>query len=87
MSSALLGLTLLRTELSTLMGFFLCLDFIPIKAGCNNLEGGMTIFYVGFVLVEVTPSVPWFSGSGKGCGSRYHLDDVEEIELNKCHCV
>ena len=79
--------TLLMTVWSAVMGFLFCFDFIPIKAGSYYFECGMAIFYMGFVFVKVTPSVPWFSGSGQGCGSGWHSDVIEKFDSDKCDYV
>ena len=83
-SSASLGSALLVAVWLTVVGSLFCFDFIQIEARCYYLNCGMTIFYMGFIFVEVTPSVPWFSGSSQGCGSGWHSDVVEKFDSDKC---
>ena len=64
--------------------FLFCFDFVPVKARCYDLKRGHSIFYVGLVFVEVTPDVPWFSGSNGGCGSGGHSNVIEKFDPDKC---
>ena len=83
-SSASLRSAVVLTVWSAMMGFLFCFDFVPIKARCYYLKCGNSIFYVGLVFVKVTPDVPWFSGSNRGCGSGGHSDVVKEFDSDKC---
>ena len=83
-SSASLRSAMVLTVWSAMMGFLFCSDFVPVKARCYDLKCGHSIFYVGLVFIEVTPDVPWFSGSNGGCGSGGHFDVVEKFDPDKC---
>ena len=82
-SSASLRSAVVLTVWTAMVRFLFGFDFVPVKARCYDLKRGHSIFYVGLVFVEVTPDVPWFSGSGGGCGSGGQFNVVIKFDPDK----